>query len=379
MGSRPRRAGDLHGELMRIAIAILIAVVALYNPAMAAPRDWPVLQGGDGVPQCARAFELARRAYESEAFFLYEPKPGSPSGFHSRIVLQRNGLDISGGDALDADASVFERIDSPPRRARLYQQRDARDGRRIVVVESAHSWRGDTYGTYVLPSSIDPSSLFLPSDASPRSLQEWNWDPPLVLQDTDTGALWFILTSRHGMADWTVHVVDDDAAQPRCTVQFRPSDESGDRLLPPAVLEFAALVDATLGDGCNEGTLNNTARRRLFTNYVYWNAATRPWVISDNMHNTRVQLDLAMRQWARQTPSFGAAYDAIVAQYPIALDALTAHYTENFELTPEQSRRQAEFVLDVAYRSAYIFPGGGGAGTARRPANPNPWPATAPH
>jgi hypothetical protein len=101
-------------------------------------------------------------------------------------------------------------------------------------------------------------------------------------------------------------------------------------------------------------------------------------VINDNAYNTRTQLDIALRQWARQTPSFRTAYNAIVAQYPIALDALTTYYSVYVELTPEQARRQAELVLDVAYRAPYIFPGGGGAGTPSRPANPNPWPAAAP-
>jgi hypothetical protein len=200
----------------------------------------------------------------------------------------------------------------------------------------------------------------------------------LILRDVASRDLWLMFTTRNGMSDWTIHVLDNDAAQPRCTVQFRPPDESGDRLLPAAVLEFASLVDATLGDGRNEGTLNSTARHRLFTEYLYWNAALRPWAITDTMYNTRVQLDMAMRQWARQTPSFRSAYDAIVAHYPIALDALATYYAETFALTPQQARRQAEFVLDVAYRAPYIFPGGGGAGTPSRPANPNPWPATAP-
>lgn len=314
------------------------------------------------------------QAYRSDAFYLHEPLT-APADFPSRIILQRDGLDISGGNALVADARFFERVPLSGGFGRLYWQREPHNGFRLAISEIPHSWRGDNYGVFVVRGDVprfDGEGVEFPPP-----LNTGAWDPPLVLRDNASGDVWFINTERHDMTDWTIQTVGADGDEVSCIVRFRPPDESGDVLLPAAVMDFAALVDATLGDGRNEGTLQSTARRRLFTRYLYWNAATRPWAITDSMYNTRTQLDAAMRQWARSQPSFRAAHDAITAQYPIARNALAAYYTANFELTPEQAHTLASWVLDVAYRSAYIFPGGGGAGTPRRPANPNPWPESA--
>jgi hypothetical protein len=127
---------------MRVALAA-IAAALLTGQAEAAPRDWPALRGDDAVPQCAQAFDLARQAYQSDAFYLHEPLSVA-AGFPSHVVLQRNGLDISGGDALNADADIFERIDFDA--GRLYWQRNAAEGRRLVVSETRRGWRGDGYG-----------------------------------------------------------------------------------------------------------------------------------------------------------------------------------------------------------------------------------------
>lgn len=358
---------------MRNALIAIFATLTT-GSALAAPRDWPALEGGAGTPQCEQALTLGLQAYRSDVFYLHEPLT-APAGFPSQIVLQRDGLDISGGDALVADERAFERVPLVGGFGRLYWQREPHDSFRLAISEIPHSWRGDNYGVFVVRGDVP---RFDGEGAEPPPpIDTSAWDPPLVLRDAASGALWFISTERNDMADWSVHTIGASGDRAACVVRFRPSDESGDRLLPAAVTEFAALVDATLGDGRNEGTLQSTARRRVFTRYVYWNAATRPWAITDTMYNTRTQLDAAMRQWARTQPSFRSAQEAIVAQYPIARDALAAYYAENFELSPDQAEAQASFVLDAAYRSAFIFPGGGGAGTSRRPANPNPWPASA--
>jgi hypothetical protein len=358
---------------LRLALVALLAILAA-GTASAAPRDWPALAGSTGNAQCEQALTLGLQAYRSNAFYLLEPL-AAPDGFPSQIVLQRSGLDISGGDALAADDRVFERVPLARGFGRLYWQREPRDGFRLAIREIHHGWRGDNYGVFVMPAA---APRFDGENAEPPSAVEASaWDPPLVLRDRASDAIWFISTERHDMAAWSVHSVDAQAHQADCVVRFRPPDESGDPLLPAAVTDFAALVDATLGDGRNEGTLRPTAGRRLFTRYLYWNAAMRPWAITDRTYNTRTQLDAAMRRWARSQPSFRTAHDAIIAQYPIARDTLAAYYAEHFDLTPAQADAQASFALDVAYRSAYVFPGGGGAGTARRPANPNPWPAAA--
>lgn len=348
-------------------------------PAHAAPRDWPALIGGADAPQCAQAFELAQQAFASDAFYLHEPI-ATPANFPSRIVLQRERLDISGGDALVVDRAVFERVpfagpgSSMTNFARLHRQRTPHNGYRVVVRAVQHGWRGDVYDVFVLPAEADTESLFRLAEVSPHAIPVDGWDPPLVLRDGQAGGLWFIATSRHHMADWTVHRVDASATEPQCAVRFHAAD---DRLLPQPVLELAAHVDATLGDGRNEGTLHSTARHRLFTEYLHWNAALRPWAITDAMYNTRAQVDAALRAWARQGPTFQAAHEALIAQYPLARDALAGYYQENFELSAEQARVQAAFVLDVAYRAPFVFRGGGGAGTPSRPANPNPWPTAA--
>lgn len=364
---------------MRGACAAAIFATLACLPAHAAPRDWPALIGGADVPQCAQAFELAQQAFASDAFYLHEPI-AAPPNFRSRIVLQRERLDISLGDALVVDTAVFERVpfaspgSSMTNFARLHRQRTPHNGYRLVVRAVQHGWRGDTYDIFVLPAEADTDSLFRLGEISPHAIPVDGWDPPLVLRDEQAGGLWFIAPSRNHMADWTVHGVDGSATEPRCVVRFHPAD---DRLLPQPVMELAALLDATLGEGRDEGTLQPTRRLRLYADYLLWNAALRPWAITDRMYNTRTQVDAALRVWARQGPTFRAAHEALIAQYPTALDALAHYYGENFQLSPEQARLQAGFVLDVAYRAPFVFRGGGGAGAPGRPANPNPWPAAA--
>ncbi len=365
MGRKPRRA--MKG-FMRI-LPVLAAALALAAPtAHANPRDWPQLEGGAGVPECQQALELGRIAFHSRAMHLYEPVT-PPDGFASTIVLRGGERDGRDRHNVVYDESVFERIEHRFD-IFLFAQRAPSNGSRLVVSTEPYGWRGDTFTAHLVPAGAPPNAVRGAAPYRIVQIAPESWPAPMVLRNSESGALWLIALNGYLLAPWEVHAPAQEA-QTTCTVRFAPEIRNAFTLLPEPVREFATLVDGAMGTGIGEGTLNPTARNRGRQQELWANAVYRPWGVVDRAYNTRAEVDAAMRRWARQAPSFRAHYDALLAQYPRAEAALADYYAETFGIGAEQADTAAAYVIETGYISAYTFHR---EDYRRREGQPNPWP-----
>jgi hypothetical protein len=343
--------------------------VLLLETAWADERAWPRLD--DAYPRsgiCAKALEIANSAYRSDNFYLYAlPPVAKDSGVV--FVLQPSAVDISGGDALVADPAVFQKIpnsdETPPRS--IYWQTKAQHGLRYVMNEEAFGWRGDQYTLYALKEDVTPDR-FIESvrggvqDQASAPLIGEGWSPPLMLQEQHTGDVWAIDVGEPYvfLSDWDIYSIGQDGAKRRCVIRFHPKAKTATALLPRPIQTLAHYLDATLGSGANEGTLQPTARIRVEVLHMWANVAMRPWAaLAGQPHNSRKQVDAELRAYAHKGVRFQKLYRDIHAAYPRAERALTRYYRAKLGKDAREARAVAKRVLDIAFRMYFVFPNSG--------------------
>lgn len=182
------------------------------------------------------------------------------------------------------------------------------------------------------------------------------WRPPLIFREKKSGLSWVIDVGPPYwiLADWDVYAMEPSGLKHRCSVQFRPKVKKAILLLPKPVRELAQLLDRTMGQGRDEGTLRPTERLRLNVQHTWGNAALRPWV-SRSPYNTRDEIDAGLKNWSRTGETYRAVYLAIERQYPIAQRSLARYYQRGFAQSASNAGKLAAHVLDNAYRSHYVF------------------------
>lgn len=268
--------------------ALLCAGLACLLPAAAHAAGWPRLEGPPS-PACRDAFALAQATFHASHPRLYAPLGGLPTSVRSTLALQPEALDLSGGNAVIADTTEFDRLPVPrgaePPRS-VYWQKTAVQGLRLAVAERAMGAQGDTYSVFVLPEGV-AAQAFVTAWAAPLAPQQHapliadGWLPPLVLREPE-GGVWFVDMGQPfvHLADWQVHAVGSGGVRRLCTLRFRPTGDEALQLLPPAVRELGRLLLATMGSG------SDPTRRRNDVAHAWANAAMRPWAIG-SAYNTR--------------------------------------------------------------------------------------------
>lgn len=259
----------------------------------------------------------------------------------------------------------------------LWWQEQARDGKRIAVIDQPFNWRGDTYSLYVLGAEASPVDLvgdFQTGDETNRIYKpviKNSWNPPLVLTDDNSGVSWFIdMGEPYQILDeWRIGTVSEGVVRFPCTIRFRPNVKSMLSLMPGAAQRFAALLDSTLGSGRDEGTLQPTATIRLDVGEGWANASLRPWALVDPPYNTREEVDDGLAHWASGSAAGAAIYRNIRRQFPRTEEALTVYYQRRFKLPPAEAREMGTYVADFMYREDFVFHH---SGSQQSPANP--WP-----
>ena len=73
-------------------------------------------------------------------------------------------------------------------------------------------------------------------------------------------------------------------------------------------------------------------------------------------YNSRTQVDAELKKWATITDSFYLHHKKILEQYPKAEKTLSEHYQSKFNMEPNEANSMARKLLDIAYRSYFIFP-----------------------
>lgn len=358
----------------------LLLAASLCASARAEP--WPKLTQSQSA-YCAEALSMAQTAFHATEESLH-PTPAKAGNAASRLVVHPiASRDLSGGNALVADETVFAKIpqDGEDAGRSLYWQRDARNGWRLALVESSRGWRGDVYSLHAIAADVRPERLL----AAARSVEqpvafvptlEHQWWPPLILQHQKTQQLWVIEFGHPAefLAPWRVHVLEDSGLQSRCVLQFRPAVKSPLQLLPPEVRRLATLLDKALGRGEDEGTLQPTAWLRVRASRTWANVALRPWV-EGRPYNTREEVDGGLQQWSRQGRAHRQAHQEIQRQIPLAESALTRYYGQTFGLAPDLAASMASYAIDMGLRSQFTFhTDAPDRFDQDRRARPNPWP-----
>lgn len=341
---------------------ILATVLVCAAPAMAAThRAWPKLQGDTHSTPCTEAFKIAKATFDSDSFYLYAP-PTLSQDLQSTLVLKPIALDISGGDALQADASIFDKMPRLGERANrsIYWQKAAQQGHRLVIQEEAYGWRGDQYMVFVIAENIK-ASTFLADDAKELAASKYpliagGWRPPLVFKDNQSQQLWVIdVGSMPGLLPtWYIHALQADGIKQQCVIQFRPALKHAVDLLPTPVRKLNQLLDQAIGPGNDEGTLQPTARLRIKIEHTWANAALRPWSL-EAPYNSRADIDEGLKNWSHVSQAHLKLHQSILNQYPLAEKALARFYEQRFHKKAPEARLLAAYVMDIAIRSSYTF------------------------
>jgi hypothetical protein len=336
------------------------------------------------APECVDAMAIAKHMYASTATYVYAPLE-LPDHLSSTMLLGAKDVDISGGDALSDNANHFENPyagKSKPSGFGVHWGKDVIPAGRIVITADQLGWRGDTYSLYVLQGSITPEQ-FRADAASPARRQyqpmiDDSWRTPLVFWSQTTRKPWIIDVgdTYEQAGQWQIILAGDNGYRPACTIKFWPDQgrAKAPRILPSEVRGLANLLDQTLGYGPEQGTLQATATLRMHALHIWRSVAYRPWALSEkDAYNSKEQVDDGLLQWSRTGPSYARAYAQIQHAYPTAEVALTRYYESRFKLPHKQAKQAAHWILDVAYRSNFVFSGGTPFFMQQDNADPNPW------
>lgn len=358
------------------------AFLGLFAVCAGTPGDgcaagWPKLTAKSSA-QCMQALQVARATFDSNTFYLYAP-PVIPANFSSLLALKPNGEEISGGDALEADRSVFDKLprgDDPNAPRSLYWQKKPSQGYRLVVAEASAGWRGDTYTLFYIDERIQPKTFLAGIGGSTMqgAIMKDSWRPPLVFQDKASRQLWFVDVGQpyEIQPDWKVYVAESTGMQHPCDVQFHPRGKQGLDLLPQPVRGLEQLLNKTMGNGKEDGTLQPGASLRQYVEHAWANAALRPWV-SGRPYNSRQEVNAALERWSQGSAANRKVYQAIQSQYPVAEKALADYYQQNFGRSAVEAKLLAAYLLDEAFRAHYVFhreDSSGGSGSGLHPKNP---------
>ncbi|WP_153242485.1 hypothetical protein [Frateuria defendens] len=371
---------------MKRTIAALLGVSALLV-SWEAPSSQiaPRMSGKVSAPECVDAMAIAKHMYASTSTYVYAPLQ-LPDHLSSTMILGAKDVDISGGDALADETDHFESPrggQNAPSNPKIHWGKDATPAGRIVLTSDSAGWRGDMYSLYVLPNDVTPSQLR--DDVTESNSQhhysplvDSSWRTPLVFWSKITQKPWIIVVDEpyEQLGQWQVLLATSNSYQSTCLIKFWPDQGKAraPRILPKEVREFASLLDQTLGYEPEQGTLQPTARLRMNSQHIWRNAAYRPWALSESdTYNSKKQVDDGLLQWSHTEPSHARMYARIQRMYPAAEAALSRYYGSKFKLSHKQAKQVAHWVLDVAYRSNFVFSGGNPSFMPKEHVALNPW------
>jgi hypothetical protein len=322
----------------------------------------PKIVGSARDGRCREALHLADAAFRSNSGSLLWPI-ARPSR-HTKIVLRQNARDISGGNALDVDPTEFSILRQPftkDQEVSTFWAMRLSASKRLVVVDKPSNWRGDWYSVYLVDADLTPVQFAEQRNGEHSTLRlpfgDNRWNPPIVLQDAQSSEYWLIDRGEpyEVMAEWKVYTpIGTDLAMP-CHISFGYSaSESVERQLP-SVRKLAAALDEALGPGTGEGTLQQTAGIRGEVAKGWANTTLRPWALTDEPYNSRVDVERGLAAWARGNTQRTALLRRIKASYPAAERELASYYTHRLRALARPPMQQARNTLDYMYRSYFVF------------------------
>lgn len=343
---------------MLVGLSALVASTLCISTHAFAGNKWVTVSGNASAAECVDAKALAHHMFYSKAPLLYGPLT-IPDTLNSTLVLGATEKDVSGGGPVSTRNETYF-VHQAGSGVDVDWGQTTDSGMRLVLTESNRGWRGDTYSLYQVDAKLSPDEWAKTESSAPAILSD-AWRPPLIFNRNDTHALWFIDVDQSGgpLADWGVYGYSGSQYEKLCDLKFISDKKRLMSGLPSSVLRLGALLDATLGPGNNEGTLQSTARLRGEVVRIWTNIEKRPWSLSESdVYNSRDEVDSGLSDWAERGPKAHAVYEDIKKQYPVAERALSNYFHKTFQLNPERARQLAAWALDIAMRSHYAFPNG---------------------
>ena len=318
-----------------VAMTATLASTLANNIAHAGARDWPMRVGGTHEPICQKALQVAQENFKST-----NVKFGTQGGSYSE------GTD---------DALFTEAPDPTDERTNLSWQTQPYQGHRVVIVAS--EWRGDT----VYRAGLIRAEVQMPESYSEKDVMVMpgggSYHGPLVLQGEVPGKLGLVSPGEpfEFLPTWTVYLTVEGQFQEACKIQFRKEVKQAPLLLPSPVQRLATLLDRSIGRDDNSfGTYHSITRQKIEASQAWANAALRPWV-TGTPYNSREEVDTGLATWAQSHAWNRALHADIVAQYKRAEKALATYYRTQFQMPQSESQATAKRILDIAFRTYYIF------------------------
>lgn len=257
---------------------------------------------------------------------------------------------------LTIDETFFEKIHkrySPT----YYWQRDSVINKRLVIMDATLSSRS-VYRVYSIDETMSKEEFDSAINAqSIKPIIETHICAPIIFQQISSKEIWAINIGKPYklLNNWEIYATGSKEKTPCCLVSFSSNSEPAKNALPQQVQVLANLLDDTLGDGREDGSMQQTGHLRAGTNITWGNVALRPWAVN-NAYNSREEINSGLLVWSRTGKKYLALYKKIQAQYPIAEKALAKYYKEIFTLTQEKAENLAKYTLDIGYRNNFIFP-----------------------
>jgi hypothetical protein len=331
------------------------------DPTMAQPK----IVGKANDLNCRVALELATAAFKSDSSSLDWPI-AQPASDVAKITLRQNDLDISGGQAVEADGAQFTAIRQSlgdHYSVTTFWAKQSSGGNRLALVDQPHGWRGDLYAVYLLDAAVTPemfAAQLRPIAEGRESvvapLLGYQWSIPIILQNERSGEHWLIDRGEPGyvMPDWRVHVVSTTEESQPCRIDFglhqKPFGE-----LPSAVRRLAAALDEALGPGNDEGTLQQTAGIRIAVHKAWANAALRPWALTDEPYNNPAEIAAGLASWSRANVARTALLHKIERARSSVEVALAAYYSTHLKYSTASARRLSRQAIDHMVRTYFVF------------------------
>lgn len=356
---------------IRSALAIALSMFLSSNTCDArtkhisssAPNDYPRLVSGAKTAEGKMALEIARAAFNANTPRLWESGDEVKSKVKSVILCQNSQVEMWHKDGAvdtipDKDGFSF-----------VYIQKNKYAGKRFVVSQYTHSWRGDMRSLIRVPENLSQEEIFSvlrPSGGEEVSDKKGaeeifvdSWSGPWIAEKDGVSCGINTNHPAEPLGDWAVYGLKGNTDLV-ARIAFRPDVKDTTTLIPDGPLrEIAKLLDSIIGiPSTDQGTLNANGRLHADVKYLWMDLVYRPWTMG-TAYNTRARVERGLKTWSKGSKAYKAQYDRLKVLYPQAEAQLVQHYKTRFGFSDAKCKEGAKRWMDSIYRAHFVFPSDG--------------------
>ena len=343
----------MNNKIIKLII-ITIILTGFVDKIWANDTIWPKIEKYNNSNICLESFKLALASFNSDNFNI-DINFVLPRNSNIKLIIKPSSPDISNDDDLIADKNIFQQI-SNNNYGLIYWQIKSNYGLRYIVTENSFGWRGNQYQLFAINENM-PSDEFLDiyvkenKKLASSLIIDMNWIPPLILKNQMTDEIWAIDVGSpyNYLSNWTIYEIYSEGIRKSCTIKFHPNSKSVIDLLPKAVQTLAVILDQTLVNGHNEGTLQLTARKRIAANHIWANIALRPWALPKAKSINGLQyLDADLKKIPHNLKELNKIYSEAERE-------LARYYNIKFAKNTKYTDEMAKHALYFVFKSYFDF------------------------